>query len=112
MESQNGLPHDPEIMDFDTELVTFSPSPRPPCNLTAAVSATVSGTVSATVPKMLFIYPRLLGRIEVPGVARQQNNQDTQDPQHAGDPSYLGVGGFVTAAPYSSQDKLLSLIHI
>ena len=41
MESQNGVPHDPEIMDFDTELVTFSPSSRPPCNLTATVSGTI-----------------------------------------------------------------------
>ena len=38
--------------------------------------------LSATVPKMLFIYPRLVGRIEVPGVARKQKNQDTQDSQH------------------------------
>ena len=46
-------------------------------------------------PKMLFIYPRLLGRIQVPGVAPiTENTKDTQDPQHAGDPSYLGVGGF------------------
>ena len=52
--------------------------------------------LSATVPKMLFIYPRLLGRIQVPGVAPiTKNTKDTQDPQHAGDPSYLGVGGLV-----------------
>ena len=69
MESQNGVPHDPEIMDFDTELVTVSPSSRPPCNLAATVSATVS--------KMLFIYPRLLGRIEVPRVAPTTNTTTT-----------------------------------
>ena len=86
MESQSGIPQDLENVDFDKELVTFSLLPDPP--------ATLTGTLAGTVPKMLFIYPRLLGRIEVPGVARKQNNQDTQDPQHAGDPSYLGVGGF------------------
>ena len=49
-------------------------------------------------PQLLFIYPRLLGRIQVPGVASiLQNNQDTQDPQHAGDPSYLGVVGLYAA---------------
>ena len=83
MESQSGIPQDLENVDFDKELVTFSPLPDPPA------------TPTATVPKMLFIYPRLLGRIQVPGVAPiTKNTKDTQDPQHAGDPSYLGVGGF------------------
>ena len=55
----------------------------------------LAATLAATVLKMLSTYPRLLGAIQVPGVAPiLQNNQDTQDPQHAGDPSYLGVGGF------------------
>ena len=86
MESQSGIPQDLENVDFDKELVTFSPLPDPPA------------TPTGTVPKMLFIYPRLLGRIQVPGVAPiyYKNNQDTQDPQHAGDPSYLGVGGLRT----------------
>ena len=59
--------------------------------------ATPTGTVRNSpeqYPKMLFIYPRLLGRIQVLGVAPiTKNTKDTQDPQHAGDPSYLGVGG-------------------
>ena len=86
MESQSGLPQDLENVDFDKELVTFSPLPDPPATLTA--------TLAATVPKMLFIYPRLLGRIQVPGVARKQKKQPGHPtPQHAGDTSYLGVGG-------------------
>ena len=80
MESQSGLPQDLENMDFDKEVVTFSLLPDPP--------ATPTATLAATVPKMLFIYPRLLGRIQVPGVAPiTKNTKDTQDPQHAGDPS-------------------------
>ena len=67
-----------------------------PKTLAGTVPATVPAALAGTLPKMLFIYPRLLGRIQVPGVAPiLQNNQDTQDPQHAGDPSYLGVGGFL-----------------
>ena len=95
MESQSRIPQDLENVDFDKELVTFSPLPDPPATLTGTLAATLAGTLAGTVPKMLFIYPRLLGRIQVPGVAPiyYKNNQYTQDPQHAGDPSYLGVGG-------------------
>ena len=40
--------------------------------------------------------PRLLGRIQVPGVARKQKkqHQDIQPHNTPGDTSYLGVGGF------------------
>ena len=69
MASQSGISQDRENVDFDKELVTFSLLPDPPATLTATVPGTVSATVPGTVPKMLFIYPRLLGRIQVPGVA-------------------------------------------
>ena len=102
MESQSGIPQDLENVDFDKELVTFSLLPDPPATLTGTVPATLAGTLAGTVPKMLFIYPRLLGRIQVPGVAPiTTNTKDTQDPQHAGDPSYLGVGGFRPTIPPS-----------
>ena len=74
MGSQSGLPQDLENMDFATELVTFSPLPDPPATLTGTLAATLAGTLAGTVPKMLFISPRLLGRIQVPRVAPIQNN--------------------------------------
>ena len=67
MASQSGIPQDLENVDFDKELVTFSLLPDP--------LATLTGTLARTVPKMLFIYPRLLGRIQVPGVARNITKQ-------------------------------------
>ena len=69
MASQSGIPQDLENVDFDKELVTFSLLPDPP--------ATLTGTLAGTVPKMLFIYPRLLGRIQVPGVAPTTNTTRT-----------------------------------
>ena len=80
MASQSGIPQDLENVDFDKELVTFSPLPDSPATPTATVRNSPQ-----QYPKMLFIYPRLLGRIQVPGVARKQKkqHQDIQDPQHA-----------------------------
>ena len=63
MESQSGIPQDLENVDFDKELVTFSPLPEPPATPTATVRNSPE-----QYPKMLFIYPRLLGRIQVLGV--------------------------------------------
>ena len=65
MESQSGIPQDLEKVDFDKELITFSLLPDPPA------------TQTATVPKMLFIYTRLLGRFEVLGVAPTTNTTKT-----------------------------------
>ena len=73
--TQNGVPQELKNIDFDRKLFIFSPFPEPPCNPTGTASGTVSATVSATVSKMLFIYPRLLGRIQVPGVARKPTKQ-------------------------------------
>ena len=49
MESQSGIPQDLENVDFDKELVTFSPLPDP--------LATPTGTVPKNVVQMLFISP-------------------------------------------------------
>ena len=62
MESQSGIPQDLENVDFDKELVTFSPLPDSPATPTGTVRN--SPQQSATVPKMLFIYPRLLLKME------------------------------------------------
>ena len=79
MESQSGIPQDLENVDFDREVLTFSPLPETPLQLQPEQSATVrnSPEQSGTVPKMLFIYPRLLGRIQVPGVAPTTNTTTT-----------------------------------
>ena len=86
MASQSGIPQDRENVDFDKELVTFSPLPDSPA------------TPTATVPKNVFHLPPTSrqnpGFGGVPYFKYFKQNNDTQDPQHAGDPSYLGVGGF------------------
>ena len=96
MELQSRIPQDLENVDFDKEVVTFSPLPDPPCNPNRN-----SPEQSATVPKNV---------VHLPPTSRQnpgfgggpyitKNNQYTQDPQHAGDPSYLGVGRLATGIP-------------
>ena len=59
MELQSRIPQDLENVDFDKEVVTFSLLPDAPCNPNRN-----SPQQSGTVPKMLFIYPGLLLKME------------------------------------------------
>ena len=86
MASQSGIPQDLENVDFDKELVTFSPLPDSP--------ATPTATVRNSPKNVVHLPPTSRQNPGSGGGPYYKHNKDTQDPQHAGDPSYLGVGGF------------------
>ena len=83
MELQSRIPQDLENVDFDKEVVTFSPLPDPPCNPNRN-SPEQSATVRNTTQKCCSSTPDFSAESRFRGwPLYYQNNQYTQDPQHA-----------------------------
>ena len=74
----------------------FTLSLRPPRNSNRN-SPQQSGTVRNSPKNVVHLPPTSRQNPGSGGGPYYKHNKDTQDPQHAGDPSYLGVGGFLEA---------------